>query len=36
MVEACFSYVVEAHFSYVIETVEGLNVTLNNLAGLHK
>ena len=36
MVKARPSYVVEAHFPYVVETVEGLDITLDDPAGLRK
>ena len=36
MVEAHLPYVVEARLLYVIETAEGLNVILDDLAGLRK
>ena len=34
MVEARFLCVVEARLSYIVETAEGLNITLDDLAGL--
>ena len=36
MMEACIFYMVEARLLCVMETVESLDITLDNQAGLHK